>query len=88
MICSLVLHPFSFFLFPFPFSLLSFCPFPIPLLYFPVRLIDRTLVMASTHGSGAEDSPSKEQVKTDIITLTRFLTEEQAKHKEATGDFT
>ena len=29
-----------------------------------------------------------EAVNTDIVTLTRFLTEEQAKHKEATGDFT
>ena len=29
-----------------------------------------------------------EQINTDIVTLTRFLTEEQAKHKEATGDFT
>ena len=29
-----------------------------------------------------------ERVNTDIVTLTRFLTEEQAKHKEATGDFT
>lgn len=29
-----------------------------------------------------------EMVKTEIITLTRYLTEEQAKHKEATGDFT
>jgi hypothetical protein len=29
-----------------------------------------------------------EKVNTDIITLTRFLTEEQSKHKEATGDFT
>ncbi|KAI0002341.1 inositol phosphatase [Xylariaceae sp. FL0662B] len=27
-------------------------------------------------------------VNTEIITLTRFLTEEQVKHKEATGDFT
>jgi len=29
-----------------------------------------------------------EKVNTDIVTLTRFLTEEQGKHKEATGDFT
>jgi len=29
-----------------------------------------------------------EKVNTDIVTLTRFLTEEQTKHKEATGDFT
>jgi fructose-1,6-bisphosphatase I len=29
-----------------------------------------------------------EGINTDIITLTRFLTEEQSKHKEATGDFT
>lgn len=27
-------------------------------------------------------------INTDIVTLTRFLTEEQTKHKEATGDFT
>src|ERR1700694_347111 len=29
-----------------------------------------------------------EKINTDIVTLTRFLTEEQAKHKESTGDFT
>lgn len=32
--------------------------------------------------------PETEKVNTNIVTLTRFLTEEQAKHKEATGDFT
>jgi len=32
--------------------------------------------------------PEMEQVNYNIITLTRFLTEEQSKHKEATGDFT
>jgi fructose-1,6-bisphosphatase I len=31
---------------------------------------------------------NKESINTDIITLTRFLTEEQSKIKEATGDFT
>lgn len=30
----------------------------------------------------------QEAINTDIITLTRFLTEEQSKIKEATGDFT
>ncbi|KAF5016077.1 hypothetical protein F66182_12358, partial [Fusarium sp. NRRL 66182] len=39
--------------------------------------------MATTN-SGQET----EKVNTNIVTLTRFLTEEQAKHKEATGDFT
>jgi len=38
------------------------------------------------------DTPSKgsgtEKINTDIVTLTRFLTEEQTKHHEATGDFT
>ena len=29
-----------------------------------------------------------ERINTDIVTLTRFLTEEQTKHKAATGDFT
>jgi fructose-1,6-bisphosphatase I len=40
--------------------------------------------MASS-GNGEQKG---EAVNTDIITLTRFLTEEQGKHKEATGDFT
>ncbi|KAF2754828.1 inositol phosphatase [Pseudovirgaria hyperparasitica] len=38
----------------------------------------------ATNGNGAPT----EKVNTDIVTLTRFLTEEQTKHKEATGDFT
>lgn len=38
--------------------------------------------------SNSTNSVQLEQVNTDIITLTRFLTEEQAKHAEATGDFT
>jgi len=41
--------------------------------------------MAQTNG---DTGVGQEKIKTDIITLTRFLTEEQAKHKEATGDFT
>ncbi|KAI1437068.1 fructose-1,6-bisphosphatase class 1/Sedoheputulose-1,7-bisphosphatase [Xylaria sp. CBS 124048] len=38
----------------------------------------------------ANESASSESgsVNTNIITLSRFLTEEQTKHKEATGDFT
>jgi fructose-1,6-bisphosphatase I len=39
----------------------------------------------TTNGSG---EGVQEKINTDIITLTRFLTEEQTKHKEATGDFT
>lgn len=38
-----------------------------------------------SHGG---DQGSTEHINTDIITLTRFLTEEQTKVKEATGDFT
>lgn len=34
------------------------------------------------------DNSNGEKVNTNIITLTRFLNEEQAKHKEASGDFT
>ncbi|KAG9246735.1 fructose-1,6-bisphosphatase [Calycina marina] len=30
----------------------------------------------------------EEKINTDIVTLTRWLTEEQSKHPEATGDFT
>ena len=39
----------------------------------------------ATNGNG---QAKQEAINTDIITLTRFLTEEQSKHKEATGDFT
>jgi fructose-1,6-bisphosphatase I len=35
-----------------------------------------------------EGGPAQEKINTDIITLTRFLTEEQTKYAEATGDFT
>lgn len=39
--------------------------------------------------SNGEGGPAgSEKINTDIVTLTRFLTEEQSKHKEATGDFT
>ncbi|KAL2135099.1 hypothetical protein VTI74DRAFT_9809 [Chaetomium olivicolor] len=41
--------------------------------------------MVGVDGSG---HPETEKVNTNIVTLTRFLTEEQVKHKEATGDFT
>lgn len=34
------------------------------------------------------DGGEVEAINTNIVTLTRFLTEEQAKIKEATGDFT
>jgi fructose-1,6-bisphosphatase I len=41
--------------------------------------------MVAVDGTGQAET---EKVNTNIITLTRFLTEEQVKHKEATGDFT
>jgi fructose-1,6-bisphosphatase I len=41
--------------------------------------------MASNSNEGG---PAQERINTDIITLTRFLTEEQTKYAEATGDFT
>jgi len=53
--------------------------------------------MATSNGNGNGHGNSydnqggavgSEHINTDIVTLTRFLTEEQAKHKEATGDFT
>ncbi len=42
--------------------------------------------MMPTNGEAAP--VAQEKINTDIVTLTRFLTEEQGKHKEATGDFT
>ncbi|KAM7202472.1 hypothetical protein V8F33_002692 [Rhypophila sp. PSN 637] len=41
--------------------------------------------MAQQNGEAPREG---EKVNTHIVTLTRFLTEEQVKHKEATGDFT
>ena len=40
------------------------------------------------NGNGDNIGTGKEEINYDIITLTRHLTEEQTKHKEATGDFT
>lgn len=40
------------------------------------------------NGTNGDSGAMPEKVNTNIITLTRFLTEEQTKHKEATGDFT
>lgn len=43
----------------------------------------------ATNGSNGNMPPGgQEQINTEIITLTRYLNEEQTKHKEATGDFT
>ncbi len=39
-------------------------------------------------GLTSNEGPEMEKVNTNIVTLTRFLTEEQVKIKEATGDFT
>jgi len=45
--------------------------------------------MPATNGNSGDSTPSMmEKINTNIVTLTRFLTEEQIKHKEATGDFT
>ncbi|EEH20931.1 hypothetical protein PABG_03162 [Paracoccidioides brasiliensis Pb03] len=42
-----------------------------------------------SHANGGNSAPvGHEKINTDIISLTRFLTEEQTKHPEATGDFT
>ncbi|KAK5196170.1 Fructose-1,6-bisphosphatase [Exophiala xenobiotica] len=46
----------------------------------------------ATNGNGDSNAyttgTGQEKINTEIHTLTRFLTEEQTKHKEATGDFT
>lgn len=42
----------------------------------------------ATNSDAAATAAAQEKINTDIVTLTRFLTEEQAKVKEATGDFT
>jgi fructose-1,6-bisphosphatase I len=46
--------------------------------------------MATDGGKNGEANTGvgTESINTDIVTLTRFLTEEQTKHKEANGDFT
>lgn len=41
----------------------------------------------AANGNGAPPV-GQENINTDIVTLTRFLTEEQTKHPDATGDFT
>jgi len=42
----------------------------------------------ASNGDSNGGAVGSEKINTEIVTLTRFLTEEQTKHKEATGDFT
>jgi fructose-1,6-bisphosphatase I len=42
----------------------------------------------ASNGDELSGTGQTEKINVDIVTLTRFLTEEQSKHKEATGDFT
>lgn len=35
-----------------------------------------------------EGAVGRESINTEIVTLSRYLSEEQSKHAEATGDFT
>lgn len=44
--------------------------------------------MAANGNSSEIPGGESATINTNIVTLTRFLTEEQVKHKEATGDFT
>ncbi|KZF24897.1 inositol phosphatase [Xylona heveae TC161] len=44
--------------------------------------------MSSNGVNGGAGPAGREEVNTNIVSLTRFLTEEQSKVKEATGDFT
>ena len=52
------------------------------LLISPTKLTN----MADANGEGG--AVGKESINTEIVTLTRFLNEEQVKHREATGEFT
>lgn len=42
--------------------------------------------MSNSYGEGGP--AGTEKINTEIVTLSRHLSEEQVKHKEATGDFT
>lgn len=45
--------------------------------------------MSSGQDFGQEGGAvGKESINTEIVTLSRYLSEEQTKHSEATGDFT
>jgi fructose-1,6-bisphosphatase I len=42
----------------------------------------------ASNNNGDAGAVGKDSINTDIVTLTRYLTEEQAKYNQATGDFT
>lgn len=66
-------------------SLLNDSPFTLLLLSLYIKSSESLRAMSN---SIASPPVVEERIKYDIVTLTRFLTEEQTKHKEATGDFT
>lgn len=51
------------------------------------RKVEELQHNTSTMSNGPPPA-AQEKINTDIVTLTRYLNEEQVKHKEATGDFT
>merc|ERR1711939_744743 len=52
-----------------------------------LRVPNHPIPTPKMSGSNNAGPAGQEKINTDIITLTRWLTEEQHKHKEATGDF-
>lgn len=66
-------------------SLLNDYPF-IP--FSPNSIIKSSESLRATPTPIASPPVLEEKIKNDIVTLTRFLTEEQTQHKEATGDST
>merc|ERR1711939_910680 len=53
-----------------------------------LRVPNTPIPILKMSGSNNAGAVQEEKINTDIIALTRWLTEEQHKHKEATGDFT
>ena len=56
--------------------------------HFSSHKAESTFNMAANGPNGNNVGVGTEAIRSEIITLSRFLTEEQRKHKEATGDFT
>lgn len=69
----------------FPFS--SFFLLPILLLHLSHNLASSPLLKPQAM-EGNLPPAGAERINTNIVTLTRFLTEEQTKVPEATGEFT
>lgn len=85
---DLLINPSAAVLLPTTTLLLLLLPLPLPPILHSPRSTSLSTPPSIMANNGGAPPVGHENINTDIVTLTRFFTEEQVKVPEATGDFT